>query len=313
MYEPLPAHFAVLREAAPGAELIVARGEAEARAAFPTADAVLGNRWFLQSLRAAAGQHRLRWMQSNSVGVDYILSAGDDLAGVTLTCARGVYDDEMAEHALALLLALVRGLPGFVDQQRTGVWRRGPLRTLRGMRGLILGWGGVGCAAAGLLAGAGARVEGARRGLPRPETDSRGFPVWTPLTWRERLPEMDFLLLALPLTAETRRLVGAAELARLREGALVVNVGRGGTLDDDALLEAVRSGRLAGAALDVLEEEPPAPGSPLWREPRILITPHVARSAETAPFRWEGLFVENLRRFCAGEPLLNVVDPARGY
>ncbi len=140
-----------------------------------------------------------------------------------------------------------------------------------------------------------------------------GAILWGPDTWRTALTTTDVLVLALPLTAETHYLVGADELAALPMGSFVVNIGRGGTLDEQALLAVLRAGQLGGAALDVLEQEPPPPDHPLWHESRVLLTPHVGRSVERPPFRWEPLFIENVRRFAAGEPLLNVVDRERGY
>lgn len=287
MYEPRAEHLARLHAAAPGAKLVVARGEDDARALIAEADAVLGNRWFYQVVDAAA---RLRWMQSNSMGVDLILERAGHRDFV-LTCARGVYDAEVAQHAVALALALVRGLHAFRDAQRETRWSRAPLRTLGGMDALILGWGGVGRTIAKLLDPFGVQVRPGR-------SDGRySFDV-------------DLLFLALPLTPRTRHLVGASELRALRPGALVVNVGRGETLDTGALLAAVH---LGGVALDVFESEPLPADHPLWSRRDILITPHVARSAEDPPYRWEPLFEENVRRFAAGEPLLHVVDREKGY
>jgi phosphoglycerate dehydrogenase-like enzyme len=309
MYPPSAGHRAALEAAAPGVALRVAGDAAEAGRWIEDADLVLGNRYFLQSLPRA---RRLRWMQSNSVGVDRILDGGVDLGDLVLTCTRGVYDDEVAEHALALALGLVRGLHLGRDAQRERRWPRLSLPTLAGRRALVLGWGGVGRGIARRLAALGVTVEGARR-REGTERDEEGFRVWGRSTWRRALPQTDLLFLALPLTAETRHLVGRKLLATLPPGARVVNVGRGGTLDEGALLAALRSGRLAGAALDVLEQEPPAPEDPLLGDPRCLVTPHAARSLESPPFRWEPLFVENLRRFARGEPLLHVVDRKAGY
>jgi phosphoglycerate dehydrogenase-like enzyme len=156
-------------------------------------------------------------------------------------------------------------------------------------------------------------VEGVRRQIVRKEIDPEGFVVHPPSGWFDLLPRTDVLVLALPLTHETRGLIGADALAALPDGSLLVNVGRAETLDERALLEALREDRIGGAALDVLDHEPPPPDHPAWSEPRLLLTPHVARSPEQPPFRWEPLFVENLRRFAAGEPLLNVVDVRAGY
>ena len=287
MYEPHPAHLARLRDAAPRAAFVVAHDETEARALIVDADAVLGNRWFYQSVDAAS---RLRWMQSNSMGIDLVLERAGHRDFV-LTCARGIYDEEVAQHAVALALALVRRLHTYRDAQHRAEWNRAHLRSLSGMDALILGWGGVGRKIATLLEPFGARVQAGR---------SDGTFAF----------DVDLLFLALPLTPRTRHLVGANELHALRPGALLVNVGRGETLDTRALLEAKH---LGGAALDVFEEEPLPPDHPLWARPDILLTPHVARSIEAPPYRWESLFEENVRRFAAGEPLLHVVDREKGY
>jgi len=310
MYRPNPEHEEALRRAAPAAQFETAADERSAADLIREADAVLGNRYFLQSLPHA---RRLRWMQSNSTGVDLILRAGPALDGIVLTCARGVYDDEVADHAVALVLALARGLHLARDSQRERRWNRLQLETLRGQRALVVGWGGIGQGIARRLRSFGVEVEGVRRRIDATTEDAEGFVVHPPTAWRARLPELQILVLALPLTHETHRLVGAAELEALASGALLVNVGRAETVDEEALLDALARGLLAGAALDVVTEEPPPPDHPVWSEPRLLITPHVARSPEEPPFQWEGLFVENLRRFAAGEPLLNVVDVRAGY
>jgi phosphoglycerate dehydrogenase-like enzyme len=251
-------------------------------------------------------------MQSNSMGVDRILDASVDLGNIVLTCSRGVYADETAEHAVALVLALLRGLHDARDQQQARRWTRRRLRTLHGARVLVLGWGSIGQGIGRRLTALGAAVEAVRRRQDEPRRGD-GVTSWGPHGWRGRLSSCDVLVLALPLTSHTRHLVDASVLAALPPGAFVVNVGRGGTLDERALVTALESHRLAGAALDVLEQEPPAATDALWSIPGLLITPHVARSCEESPYRWEPLFVENLRRFANDEPLLNVVDRTAGY
>ena len=294
MYPPRADHARALSAAAPHASFEHARDEASAQALIRDADVVLGNRYFLQSLPYA---ERLRWMQSNSTGVDLILSAGNALDGIVLTCARGVYDDEVADHALALVLALTRGIHVARDAQLRREWNRVSLATLRGKKVVVLGWGGIGRAIGERVGAFGADVHGVGRGQE----------------WRALLPEADVVVCALPLTPLTRRLVGASELDLLPRSAFVVNVGRAATIDEPALLERLRSGAIAGAALDVVEREPPPHDDPVWDVPNLLLTPHVARSPEQPPYRWEPLFVENLRRFAAGEELLNVVDRDAGY
>jgi phosphoglycerate dehydrogenase-like enzyme len=311
LYQPSAEHRRALERVAPRANLVVAEGEDHARAEIAGADAVLGNRHLVQTLPAA---RRLRWVQTGSTGVNAILAARPPLGDAVLTCARGVYDDEVADHATALVLALARGLHRARDDQHARRWPRYPLVTLAGRRALILGWGGVGRGIARRLTACGMAVEAARRRHEAPPAPGEeGAVVHGPRTWRDALARTDVLVSALPLTAATRGIVGAAELAALPPGALVVNVGRGGTLDEDAVLAALRSGHLGGAGLDVLRDEPPAPDHPAWSEPGLLLTPHVARSLEASPRRWEPLFAENLRRFAAGEPLLGVVDVEAGY
>jgi phosphoglycerate dehydrogenase-like enzyme len=310
MYEPSPAHLSALQQAAPEAVIAAASCEQSARAAIAKADAVLGNRYFLQSLDAA---ERLRWMQSNSMGVDLLVESAARRQFV-LTNARGVYDDEVADHALALVLALARGIPLACEQQRRRVWQRPALRALRGLRALLLGWGGVARAIASRLHAFGVELTAVRRSECSTPDERDPIPVLGATNaWRELLPQTDVLILALPKTPQTVGLIGAHELAQLPRNALVINVGRGGTLDETALLQALQSEQLGGAALDVFEREPLAHDSPLWQAPQLLITAHLGRSPELPPYRWEAIFIENLRRFATGAPLLNVVDHTAGY
>jgi phosphoglycerate dehydrogenase-like enzyme len=311
-YTPGEAHWAALRAAAPAAEFLVATSEAEARQLIPDCEVVLGNRFFWQSLPYARS---LRWMQSNSMGVDLILErAGDQLRHIVVTSARGVYSGELAEHTLALLLGITRGLGLARDHQRAHLWGRWALPMIAGKRALVLGWGETGKQIGRRLRAFDVTVTGVRRRHDGPPTmDDTGCLVHGPATWRDALGHTDILILVLPLTAETRQLVGQAELAALPTGAVVINVGRGDTLDQQALRTHLQSGHLYGAGLDVFSTEPLPPDHPLWDEERLLITPHVARGLEIAPYLWEPLFVENLRRYGAGEPLLNVVDQEAGY
>jgi phosphoglycerate dehydrogenase-like enzyme len=312
MYPPSPSHLAELQLAAGRAEFLVADNESLARSLIEEAEVVLGNRYFVQSLPYA---RNLKWMQSNSMGVDLILSRGGErLRGVTVTCARGLYADEIADHAMALLLGVVRGIHTSRDDQHAGRWSRRPLPGLHGKTAMILGWGCVGRAIAARLIPFGARVLGARLSTAADKApDQTHCLICGPSAWREKLPSVDYLILALPSTCHTRHLVGADELSRLSPGAVVVNVGRGATLDEQALFAALRRGDLSGAGLDVLIDEPPPADHPVWSEPGVLFTPHVARSPETPPFRWESLFVANLARYAQGRPLLHVVNQDAGY
>jgi phosphoglycerate dehydrogenase-like enzyme len=310
-YTPAEGHLRALRAAAPDATFAVANDEESARRLIRDADALLGNRYFLQSIDHAQS---LRWFQSNSAGMDLVLQAKERLGQVTVTNARGVYSDEIAEHAVALVLALFRRLHELRDEQHRRVWAPRPLATVSEATFLILGWGSVGSAIGRRLHALGGTVHGVARTRMVALSPAGQETVSMERDWRALLPATDCLVMALPLTTETRQLVGPEELGRLRSSAYVVNVGRGKTLDQEALVAALAASRLAGAALDVLEEEPPNAESPVWQIASLMLTPHVARSREeNPPYKWEPLFVENVRRFAAGIPLLNVVDTQGEY
>jgi phosphoglycerate dehydrogenase-like enzyme len=214
-------------------------------------------------------------------------------------------------------LALLRRLPLALARQQARAWAQPefdsgpPMATLRGARMLIVGLGSIGSHAAALAAAFGAAVVGIRRtgGHPPPGVAS----VVTPDQLHSELPLADVVLLAAPHTSGTSHLVGARELALMKKDAVLVNVARGSLVDEAALVRALESGALRGAALDVFEREPLPPDSPLWSRPDVLITPHVSGFH---PRHWDGvigIFADNLRRFDAGGPLVNVVDKEAGY
>ncbi|NIJ52413.1 D-2-hydroxyacid dehydrogenase [Dyadobacter arcticus] len=310
MYEPVPDHFTKLKQIAPHHEISWVSTENEAQELIRTAEIVLGNRFFLQSLPYA---ENLRWMQSNSVGVDLILHQKNVLIkkNIILTCAKGVYDAELAEHALALLLTLFRSLHLLRDEQNTKSWKRHRLPTLHGSRCMIVGWGSLGREIARLIHAFGGIVSGVRNQAQ--DSLDGDFTVYGSNNFREQLPQTDALIICLPKTSETHHFIGQHELQKLPESAFVVNIGRGGTLDDNALLRQIQEGKLAGAALDVFETEPLPADHPMWIEPRIVVSPHVGRSLEGPAFRWQALFEKNLERYVNGEKLLNVVDYQKGY
>ncbi|WP_354637886.1 2-hydroxyacid dehydrogenase [Kitasatospora camelliae] len=244
---------------------------------------------------------RLRVVQSLSAGVEELLPHLP--AGVTLCNARGVHDASTAEHAVTLLLAVLRGIPGFVRDQREERWVAGGFRpALADRRVLVLGYGSIGAAVEARLLPFECEVVRVAR-TPRPSV--RG-PVHGLAELAGLLPRVDAVVLTLPLTADSRGLVDAGFLRRMRKGAVLVNVGRGAVVDTAALLAELRTGRLS-AALDVTDPEPLPPGHPLWTAPNTLISPHAA--ATTSAFRPRALALirAQLARYAAGEPLANVV------
>jgi phosphoglycerate dehydrogenase-like enzyme len=261
---------------------------------------------------AATRLTRLRWVQTLAAGPDEVLAAGFD-PSVVITAGQGMHDRPVAEHALALVLAAARRVNLLVRAQIGHRWAgelggRQPVvpvnsfRTLRGARVAIWGFGGIATTLVPHLTALGATVTG----VARRAGERSGFPVVTPSDLPEILPDTDVLINILPATPDTRHAVDADVLALLPAHAWLVNVGRGATVDEAALLAAIRENRLAGAALDVFETEPLPPDSPLWDEPNVIVSPHAAGGR---PIGAADLIARNLAALRAGEPLLNVVGP----
>jgi phosphoglycerate dehydrogenase-like enzyme len=245
----------------------------------------------------------LRVVQSFNAGVDQLQPLIPP--GVILCNAVGVHDASVSEWVVAVILAMRRRLPEFGEVQRRAEWVHDvarPIDDLDGATVVVLGYGSIGKALAQRLAPFGVRVVGVARHA-RPD-------AVTPESLPGLLPKADVVVDLLPLTPDTRKFVDAKFLSRMKPGAVFVNAGRGGTVDTDALLAAVRSGRI-DAALDVTDPEPLPAEHPLWRAPNVLITPHIAGTVarmEARAYRFAG---EQIRRYAAGEPLLGV-QPSTG-
>ncbi len=268
---------------------------------------------FLTPALAAAwpSADRLRWVHTASAGVDNVLTAEVAASDVVVTNSRGVFDGSLAEYVLAVVLAFAKDLPGTWERQRRTQWQHRDTERVAGTTAVIVGIGPVGRATARLLRAVGVRVRGVGRTARGGDPDFGDVSASADLV--RLLPEADWLVLVAPLTDQTRGLVGAAELAACRPTARLINIGRGGLVDEAALVAALRAGTLAGAALDVFEREPLPPSSPLWQLPGVLVSPHMSGDAVGWRERLAELFLDNLRRWCAGQPLRNVVDKAVGY
>jgi phosphoglycerate dehydrogenase-like enzyme len=274
----------------------------------------------MSELRPAhfAAAPRLRWVHSPAAGVGGMLFPAMVESPVVMTNSRGISADTIAEHVLAVTLARFRKLSFAFETQWQRRWAQDafvtdpPFRMIADARVLIVGLGSIGTATARRFAALGARVTATRRRRVDPP------PHWLdevapPERLRELLPHADVIVVAAPQTRDTRAVIGAAELALLRPDALLVNVSRGKLVDEGALVAALTERPALGAALDVFEDEPLSSESPLWSLPNVLITPHIAGFR---PDHWDAvteLFADNLRRFEAGQPLLNVVDKEAGY
>jgi phosphoglycerate dehydrogenase-like enzyme len=256
---------------------------------------------------------RLRWVQGTSAGIGGLLErTGLAATPIQFTTAAGVHGVPLAEFALLGLLYLAKGGPRLRRQQMARHWERHASGQLAGSRALLVGLGGVGREVARLLAAAGVDVCGAGRA-------GRGYQVpgvtsYRPVSdLRSALPEADALILACPLTRQTSGLIGREELSLMKQGAVLVNLARGQVVDEPALIDALNSGHLGGACLDVFDTEPLPASSPLWELDNVLISPHSAATVRAENRLLTDLFIDNLRRFLAGEPLRNVFDRAAGY
>jgi phosphoglycerate dehydrogenase-like enzyme len=253
----------------------------------------------------------LRWIQSASAGVDALLFPELVRSHVVVTNARGVFDDAIAEYVLGVILLFAKGMAGILEAQRRHEWRHRETERLEHKRVLVAGTGPIGRAIARSCAALGMQVRGVgRTARPRDEEFGRVFAAGD---LAEAAAWADYVVNALPATADTRHVFGMEVFAAMSPGARFVNVGRGSTVDETALVRALQEGRIGGAALDVFEEEPLAADSPLWAMPNVVVSPHLA--GDFAGWRESAveLFVGNLERYLTGKPLRNVVDKERGY
>jgi phosphoglycerate dehydrogenase-like enzyme len=321
IYGPVPAwcipeaQVERLRREFPEHAFVRADSDAEVLERIPDADVVFGG-WLKPEHITAA--RRARWIHSQAAGVGNLMFPEMIASSIEVTNSRGNSSATIAEHVIAVTLALLRDLPLAWRRQSERVWAQdefdadAPIRTLRGARVLIIGLGSIGGEAGRLGAAFGAHVVGIRR-RPGGSLPAGVAAVLTPDRLHDELPLADVVVLAAPQTPATTHLIGDRELATMKPGAVLVNVCRGTLVDEAALVRALEAGRLRGAALDVFEREPLPPDSPLWARTDVLMTPHVSGFH---PEYWSviiRMFSNNLRRFAAGEPLVNPVDKKAGY
>ena len=260
-----------------------------------------------------ANAPNLRWIQATSAGIGgFLQRTGLANSDLVFTTAAGVHGSSLAEFVVLGLLYFYRDVARLQRMQAAHHWQRYTNTELAGRRVLVVGLGGVGRVIARRLAALDVEVWAVRRsveGTP-PEGVARMLPFED---LASALPEVDALVLACPLTEQTRGLIGTAELRALPSHALLINIARGQVVDERAMIDALESGRLGGAALDVVEREPLPDDSRLWDLPNVLISPHSASTVERENERIVDLFVENLQRWLDGSPLLNRFDHSRGY
>lgn len=276
----------------------------------------------------------LRWIQLVSAGADHIRDLPVWQSPVTITAAQGLHTVPMAEHCMSLLLALTRQVPALVRSQDRKEWihHQRDLRfgELRGKTLGIVGWGKIGDGIAHLARAFGMRVIGTRWSVMVPSEVPSGVAAYADEPWlepvesppdiiypsaqlHEVLGQSDVLVMVLPLTSETEGSFGAPEFRAMKRRALFLNIGRGRVVQEEALISALQSGHLAGAALDVFAQEPLPQRSPLWTMPNVLISPHLGGVSDVTRDRVARFFAVNLTRYLEGQPLLNEVQRTAGY
>ena len=303
-----PAEIQQIREAAPGAT-IVAGEDATLAEQVADADAIIGT--ISPELFHAA--KKLRWVQVHSAGVErYVFPEFADSA-VVLTNCKILQGPNIADHAISLLLALTRDLYLAIPDRVKEEWNRreySPIE-LRGKTAVIIGVGGIGMQIAQRAHAFDMKVIGVDpKDVPLNYFVSRVVP---PDRLEAELPEADVVFMAAPLTSQSQGMMGSRQFGLMKKGSYFIAVSRGRTYDSDALLQALKAGRLAGAGLDVTNPEPLPKGHPLWKLENVIITPHIAGQSDGVEARRMALIVENVTRFVRGEPLLNVVDKKKGY
>jgi phosphoglycerate dehydrogenase-like enzyme len=318
-----------IRAAAPEARIVTV--SAEGLADGPLEDVEVMLRGWLSSDafdRLLTRAPELSWVHSATSGVERALTPAALERGLVVTNARGVFSRPIAEYVAMMILAVSRRLPQLLELQRERTWQPLEGAELRDVTVGIVGLGSIGRAVGALATGFGCRVVAMRR---RPDAGPPDDPrsgegdgerplgelmldrVGGPETLPELLGESDFIVLAAPLTPQTEDMINSETLAMVKPGAWLINVARGRLIDERALLRALRDGPLGGAVLDTFREEPLPSMSSFYDLPNVIITPHTAWSSGRVLDRSVDLFCDNLRRFAAGEPLVNVVDPVAGY
>ena len=300
-----------LQKAAPEAQVIRQSVKTLTKEQVEQADVIVGNLpvAFLPHLKKA------RLLQLNTAGVvEPYLQAARDNPGLVLACASGAYGPAISEHMLGALLMMMKKLHLYRDQQFEGAWvDHGEVESPRGKEVLVLGMGDIGTHFAQLISTMGARVTGIRRRpAPAPEGVHR---IATMEELDSLLPTADILAMALPDTKDTRHVMDARRINLMKEGSYLINVGRGTALDQDALVDALKAGRLEGAILDVTDPEPLPQDHPLWQQPNALITPHISGSFHL-PLTLDiihDIAAHNIKALQTGSGFRSQVDPDSGY
>jgi phosphoglycerate dehydrogenase-like enzyme len=294
----------------PGEDVTLIKDESELEKAAES-DVVLGTNNGTRVAALLRAAPKLRWYHSLGAGVEGLVTLpGFRERNIVLTNNSGAMDIPIAEHVMALVLAAAKRLNLYRDQQARSEWKSHGQQELRGSRLVVYGLGSIGAEAARLGAALGMRVVGVRRSnVPVPGVER----IVPPERLAEVAADADYLAVCAPLTSLSRGAVSRAVIDGMKPTAWIINIARGPIVDEEALVDALRSRRIGGAALDALTVEPLPKANPLWSLDNVIITPHSSNSSPNVRTRTLALIQENLRRYKAGETLLNVVDLEAGY
>ncbi|MEM7739138.1 MAG: D-2-hydroxyacid dehydrogenase [Deinococcota bacterium] len=312
------ASLARVRDLARDYTIVITKEEQEIQTLRDGVEICVGN----PATRLLIDAPNLRWCQLWSAGADWLFRLPDiDTVAATITTAAGVHPEPIGEHVFAMILGLARRFPELMVAQQAHTWHKPDrvhiihevirVREVYGSTLLILGAGTIGSELARLAKAFNMTVLGVRNDPSK--TSDNIDEMYSPDALHTLLPRADVVVSILPFTPATKHVMNASAFAAMKPGALFINVGRGKTVDEQALVNALQQGHLGGAGLDVFEVEPLPQDSPLWEIPNVIITPHCAGSTPSYQARAMDIFVDNLERYLQDKPLNNVVDVARGY
>ena len=299
-------HIARIADSVEG-DTVVAPSEEELAGELADAEVFFG--FHAPDIFAAAPN--LKWIQTTSAGLDLILTPEVVERGLLVSNASGLHAAPVVETAWALTLAVVRELKKFQTDQTNHVWDPIEPMDVRGRTAGIVGLGGIGRRYARIAAAFDMRVIAVD--LHSPPKPDEVESLWGMDRLNDLVAEADVLMIACPATAETQGLIGPEQIALMKSSAILINIARGGIVDEPALIDALRNDRIAGAGLDVTKIEPLPADDPIWDAPRLVLSPHVAGLSQDRQMRLVDFFCENLKRYKSGETLQNLVDQTRGY
>jgi phosphoglycerate dehydrogenase-like enzyme len=312
--DPAAPQMRLLHELPPEVRTIVSEDPDQLRTALPNADVVLNGAFHADLFREMFPfATKARWVHNMSTGVEGILTPEVVASPIPLTNGRGVFSGILAEFVAGAVLYFAKDFRRMIRNQAAGRWEQFDVDAVKGATLAIVGYGDIGRACAKLAQALGMNVVAMRRRASESLEDPLLTAVYTSERLRDMIARCDYLVIAAPLTPDTREMIGAPEIGALKRSAVLINIGRGPVVAESALIAALEQGRIKGAAVDVFDEEPLPAGHPFYRLENVLLSPHCADHTEG----WVNLamlkFLENFKRFRNGEPLENVVNKSAGY